>query len=106
MKAVTLILILFLEFSQIQEDECFRYPSPILNHYVYKRVVYETEDPIEPTSSATTPPPKPVTTQPEALVELKKYKKAMDKTIKRIRKLLNKGFEFETFPDLAKSRLT
>ena len=104
MKAVTLILILFLEFSQIQEDDCFRYPSPILNHYVYKRVVYETEDPIE--HATTTPPPEPVTTQPEALVELKKYKKAMAKAIKRIRKLFYKGFKFETLPDLAKSRLT
>ena len=104
MKAVTLILILFLEFSQIQEDDCFRYPSPILNHYVYKRVVYETEDPIE--HATTTPPSKPVPTQPEALVKLKKCQKAMDKAFKRIRKLLDKGFKFETLPDLAKSRLT
>ena len=104
MKAATLILILFLEFSQIQEDDCFRYPSPILNHYVYKRVVYETEDPIE--HATTTPPSKPVPTQPEALVKLKKCQKAMDKAFKRIRKLLDKGFKFETLPDLAKSRLT
>ena len=102
MKAASLILILFLECSQMQMDQCFRYPSPVLGYHIYKRVAYETEEP----TTTTTTTPKPTTTQPKAVAELMMYKKAFDEAMQQIRKLLFPAIQVGDFQDLEKSRLT
>ena len=55
------------------------YPSP-LHHYVYQRVVFDTQEPTTKTTTQMTPQP-----------ELLKYQKAFDQVINKIRKALNES---------------
>ena len=71
MKALILMVLLF------QMNYC--YPTP-LHHYVYQRVVFDTQEPTTKTTTQMAPQP-----------ELLKYQEAFDQVIKKIRKALNES---------------
>lgn len=92
-KAVILTFLLF------QLYQCYRYPAP-LNYYVYKRVVFENENPTTMTTSTT----QKTTVNAEVLM----YQKAFDEVINKIRRAIDKSHPTDLddiLQDLETSRL-
>ena len=75
-----------------------------MHYHVYKRVAYQTEEPIEPTTIYSTP--EPVTSQPKVIIKLRKYENTFIEAWKKFRELFDPGFKLDHFQDLQKSRLT
>ena len=97
-KAVILTFLLF------QLYQCYRYPAPLnqraLNYYVYKRVVFENENPTTMTTSTT----QKTTVNAEVLM----YQKAFDEVINKIRRAIDKSHPTDLddiLQDLETSRL-